>query len=597
MRGLCAAVAVASLLGACSAHPALRERALTPDGRAPGELSDHPALKQRTPGPLEERSVVNVAYPDGTAVGLTVGSIDSFRAIPFAQPPVGDLRLRPPLKPDGPLGQIDATQLLGPSCPQMLISTGSNQLLFDILGDLVDVPIFEQVGTEQEDCLTLNVQRPAGTTSGAKLPVLVWFFGGGFELGSNAIYDGSDLIDMGVSIGQPFLFVAINSRVNGFGFLGGSALKAEGSTNLGLLDQRLGLQWTADNIAAFGGDPDKVTIWGESAGSISVLDQMVLFGGNNTYNGKPLFRGAIMDSGSIVPADPIDGSKAQAIFDSVAAESGCGAEADDAATLACLRACPYATFQKAVNSAPAIFSYNSLALSYLPRPDGTVLTDSPDQLVLSNKYAAVPMIIGDQEDEGTLFAILPINVTDTASTVEYLSSLYFHDATKEKLTEFVETYPDDPSAGSPFRTGVFNELRPGFKRLAAILGDLTFNLSRRAFLAGTSLLRPDVPSWSYLASYDYGTPILGTFHATDLLQVFYGVLPNYASKNIQTYYINFVTNLDPNVGHNATLMAWPQWSAGQNLMQFFNDHASLLADSFRSASYNFIVNNIDIFRI
>jgi carboxylesterase type B len=131
------------------------------------------------------------------------------------------------------------------------------------------------------------------------------------------MYDGTSLVADSVAKGKPIVFVAVNYRVGGFGFLPGKEVLADGSANLGLLDQRLGLKWVADNIAAFGGDPDKVTIWGESAGSISVLDQMALYDGDHTYNGKPLFRAAIMNSGSIVPADPVDGTKGQAIYDTV----------------------------------------------------------------------------------------------------------------------------------------------------------------------------------------------------------------------------------------------------------------------------------------
>jgi carboxylesterase type B len=131
------------------------------------------------------------------------------------------------------------------------------------------------------------------------------------------MYDGTSLVADSVVKGKPIIFVAVNYRVGGFGFLPGKEVLADGSANLGLLDQRLGLKWVADNIAAFGGDPDKVTIWGESAGSISVLDQMALYDGDHTYKGKPLFRAAIMNSGSIVPADPVDGAKGQAIYDTV----------------------------------------------------------------------------------------------------------------------------------------------------------------------------------------------------------------------------------------------------------------------------------------
>jgi carboxylesterase type B len=141
------------------------------------------------------------------------------------------------------------------------------------------------------------VHRPKGSKKGDKLPVLFWIFGGGFELGWNFMYPGSIWVEESIKQGQPIIVVTSNNRVGGYGFMGGKELLADGSTNLGLLDQRLGLEWVADNIEAFGGDPDKVTIWGESAGSISVFSHMVAYDGNNTYKGKPLFRAAIMNSG------------------------------------------------------------------------------------------------------------------------------------------------------------------------------------------------------------------------------------------------------------------------------------------------------------
>lgn len=106
------------------------------------------------------------------------------------------------------------------------------------------------------------------------------------KLGWSSMYDGSSLVSHGVNINEPFIFVAVNYRVNGFGFMPGKEVLEDGASNLGLLDQRMGLEWVADNIAAFGGDPDKVTIWGESAGALSVADQMVLYGGDNKYKGE-----------------------------------------------------------------------------------------------------------------------------------------------------------------------------------------------------------------------------------------------------------------------------------------------------------------------
>ncbi|KAI1352782.1 sterol esterase [Xylaria sp. FL0043] len=542
--------------------------------------------------PLEERATASVVTSQGTIVGSSLLGVENFAGIPFADPPVGDLRLRPPQRSTKSLGTFDATGL-GPSCPQMFFST-SGDLLTSVLGDLIDTPLFQTVTGQTEDCLTMRVQRPAGTKANAKLPVFFWIFGGGFELGSPQMYDATDLILNGISQGKPFIFVSVNYRVGGFGFLPGKEILADGAANLGLLDQRMGLEWVQDNIAAFGGDPTKVTIWGESAGSISVYDQMALYGGNYTYNGNKLFRAGIMDSGSVIPADKVDCERCQGIYDQVVEAAGCSGSED---SLQCLRDADYDTFLNAANSVPGLLSYTSVALSYVPRPDGVVLPDSPDVLAKNGQYAAVPMIIGDQEDEGTLFSLFQSNMTTEADLIDYLYEVFFQDATRDQVADLVATYSPALSAGSPFRTGILNSPYPQFKRLAAILGDLVFTLTRRLFLEITSEVNPDVPSWSYLASYDYGTPILGTFHGSDILQVFYGILPNYASNAIQSYYISFLYTMDPNNGTPAGIAEWPQWKDAKELMNFYNTYSTLLKDDFRSASAQWLSGNIGVLHI
>ncbi|KAI0142285.1 sterol esterase [Hypoxylon sp. NC0597] len=543
---------------------------------------------------LEKRATTtSVIIPQGTIVGSVSNGVENYGGIPFAQAPEGNLRLKPPQRLNTSLGTFDATGA-GPSCPQMFFSTGGNDLLISVLGNLINTPLFQTVTDQKEDCLTMRVQRPAGTKSDAKLPVLFWIFGGGFELGSPQMYDASSLISNGVDQGKPFIFVSVNYRTGGFGFLGGKEVLADGASNLGLLDQRMGLEWVQDNIAAFGGDPEKVTIWGESAGAISVFDQMALYGGDNTYNGKKLFRAAIMNSGSVVPANPVDGVQAQNVYNTVVQEAGCASAAD---TLACLRSADYDTFLHAANSVPGILSYTSVALSYLPRPDGKVLPDSPDVLARNGQYAAVPMIIGDQEDEGTLFSLFQSNITNTDQLVDYISKIFFPGVDRDDVVGLVNSYDSSITAGSPFNTGILNNVYPEFKRLAAILGDMVFTLTRRIFLRVTLSANPNVPSWSYLASYDYGTPILGTFHASDILQVFYGILPNYASKAIQSYYISFLYTMDPNDGTSSDFPQWPQWGQNQQLMQFWNNKSNLLADDFRKAAEQYISAHSDIFLI
>jgi carboxylesterase type B len=550
-------------------------------------------LALAAPAHLEKRAAPTVVAPSpqATVAGKTLLGVETFNGIPYAQPPVGQLRLKPPQPITSAIGKVDGTALPR-GCPQFFFSVDKFNIPTNVLGTILNTPLFQTVTNAGEDCLTVNVQRPTGTKADAKLPVLFWIFGGGFELGATSMYDGTSLVADSVAQRKPVIFVAVNYRVGGFGFLPGKEVLADGSANLGLLDQRLGLQWVADNIAAFGGDPDKVTIWGESAGSISVMDQMLLYDGDISYKGKPLFRGGIMNSGSIVPAQPVDSNKAQAIYNTVVKEAGCSGSSD---TLTCLRTTPYNKLLQACNSVPGILGYSTVNLSYLPRPDGKAITASPEELVTQGKYAKVPFIVGDQEDEGTLFGLFTPNLTTTAEVSEYLSTVFFDEATTAQVNGLVDTYQTITEDGSPFRTGLLNNFYPQFKRVSAVLGDVTFTISRRLFLESASAVNPGVPSWSYLSTYDYGTPILGTFHASDLLQVFYGVLPNNAARSIRGYYYSFVYNLDPNEGND--LAEWPQWSKSKKLMNFGALSNGLLNDDFRKDTAEWLKVNVGSLRV
>jgi carboxylesterase type B len=550
-------------------------------------------LALAAPAHLEKRAAPTVVAPSpqATVAGKTLLGVETFNGIPYAQPPVGQLRLKPPQPITSAIGKVDGTALPR-GCPQFFFSVDKFNIPTNVLGTILNTPLFQTVTNAGEDCLTVNVQRPTGTKADAKLPVLFWIFGGGFELGATSMYDGTSLVADSVAQRKPVIFVAVNYRVGGFGFLPGKEVLADGSANLGLLDQRLGLQWVADNIAAFGGDPDKVTIWGESAGSISVMDQMLLYDGDISYKGKPLFRGGIMNSGSIVPAQPVDSNKAQAIYNTVVKEAGCSGSSD---TLTCLRTTPYNKLLQACNSVPGILGYSTVNLSYLPRPDGKAITASPEELVTQGKYAKVPFIVGDQEDEGTLFGLFTPNLTTTAEVSEYLSTVFFDEATTAQVNDLVDTYQTITEDGSPFRTGLLNNFYPQFKRVSAVLGDVTFTISRRLFLESASAVNPGVPSWSYLSTYDYGTPILGTFHASDLLQVFYGVLPNNAARSIRGYYYSFVYNLDPNEGND--LAEWPQWSKSKKLMNFGALSNGLLNDDFRKDTAEWLKVNVGSLRV
>jgi para-nitrobenzyl esterase len=225
---------------------------------------------------LPAASAVRVKTANGTLEGEESSGIRVFRGIPFARPPVGVLRWQPPQPPDNWKGVREAAKF-GPRCMQHAV-----------FGDMN----FRASGMS-EDCLYLNVWTPA-KTGRERLPVLVYFFGGGFVAGdgSEPRYDGESMARKGI------VAVTVNYRLAVYGFLAHPELTKESphkaSGNYGLLDNTAALRWVQKNIAAFGGDPGRVTIAGESAGSIAVSAQMA------TPLAKGLFAGAIGESGSLL---------------------------------------------------------------------------------------------------------------------------------------------------------------------------------------------------------------------------------------------------------------------------------------------------------
>lgn len=525
--------------------------------------------------------------------GRSVLGIETFAGLPYAAPPLGKLRLRPPQDFTGSLDNFDASGL-APACPQIYVGSDTKDILFRLFGTVLDLPlpILTDITQGQEDCLTLTVQRPAGTKPGDKLPVLFWMFGGGFQLGGSNTYDGTTLIAQAQLTNQPFVFVAINYRVNAFGYLGGADLVKEGSANLGSQDQRKALEWVSDNIAAFGGDPDKVTIWGESAGSVSVLNHMIMYGGNATYKGKSLFHGGIMNSGSVVPMEPADGQRAQSIYDDVVLRSGCAGASDK---LDCLRGVSKDTLLNAAKAQANLFSPNNVTLPWWTRPDGNLFTDSAEVLVSQGKFHKVPVIIGSQEDEGSLFGVLTPNINTESKIVDFMQSNFYRAASRSDVQNLVNQYPADPAAGSPYRTGLLYELHPGFKRISSLIGDMILTMQRRLTLQKFQDVAPDMPTWSYLSSYFHLLPVLGTCHASDLVQIFYGLPPNDASFTNRQFYYNFIHNQDPNKGVKVDLY-WPQWKENKAMMWFKALSHSITKDDFRQNAGNYLKNNWSLYK-
>jgi para-nitrobenzyl esterase len=311
---------------------------------------------------------------DGAVRGVAAGSINEFLGIPYAAPPTGHLRWRPPQPPAEWQGVRDATQF-GPSCPQPPPAEGNAAF---------------PPGPISEDCLYLNVYTPAH--SGGDLrssdeggrPVLVWIHGGGLTSDASRNYDPAKLAADGV------VAVTINYRLGALGFLAHPALASRPggpSGNYGLMDQQAALRWVRDNIARFGGSPHNVTIAGESAGGLSVLAHMVSAGS------RGLFQKAIIESGSFaLNQQPL--ATAEAAGEAFAAQAGCPDQ-----TAACLRHLPVT----------ALVNPNFIEIPGVV--DGKVLTEPIGTALAAGRFARVPVLNGTNHEEEALFVAIGLTVS------------------------------------------------------------------------------------------------------------------------------------------------------------------------------------------
>lgn len=444
-----------------------------------------------------------VTVAEGKLQGTVSGKTKSFLGIPYAQPPVGELRFAPP-QPVKPWSKPLAATKLGASCPQNM-------------GGL------SAMNEQSEDCLTLNVYAP---TDGKKLPVMFWIHGGAFIAGGSSQYDGTRLSAEG-----PVVVVTVNYRLGALGFLSHPALDDERgaapSGNDGLRDQQLALAWVKKNIAAFGGDPDNVTVFGESAGGASTCLQIV------SPKAKGLAKRFIIESGSCAGGLPLfTKDKANATGEKLSGEL-CADEAD---VLACLRG------KEPADIVGWGASAGLFGAGWGPVADAgdDVLPDKPLNLIAAGDFNKGEVLLGTNKNEWALFVTLA-PPTPAITTVATLHTAIEKQFTAAGATAIEEHYaPTDATAANLW---------------VQLMTDATFRCPARQLSRALS----EAGSKVFLYSFEEGPAM----HAFEIPYVFgnpnarlaAATLVEGTRKAIQSYWRQFAKAGDPNVAGQ------PEWPA------------------------------------
>jgi para-nitrobenzyl esterase len=452
----------------------------------------------------------------GAIQGEVVDGSGEFKCIPFAAPPVGELRWKAP-QPAAPWQGVRKTVAFGPACLQG--------------------PILAQMGStaaQSEDCLYIDVWTPANS-AGDKLPVIAWIYGGGFNSGATSVpmYDGANFARQGV------VLVSLSYRVGPFGFLATPELSAEsghGSGNYGLLDLIAGLQWVRDNVAQFGGDPAKVTIMGHSAGSMAVSELVA------SPLAHGLFRGAIAESGANFAPPGSFAAAGVPLQGEADAKGKAWLAGLGAATPAEARALPAEKLEAA--------QHDKGAPRFGPVMDGYVIPGDQTLLWQQKRFNDVPVLVGTTSDEAAVFG-----GRRTVTPAEFEKVV--RDGYGAKADEILAAYPHETDAQAT--------------RSTKNLGTETTFTSNMFTWATLQAQNGGAPAYAYYFHRPTEANPEGSGHGSEVPLVFanedhrpgrpaWSDEDRALSHELQSYWVNFARNGDPN---GPGLPKWPKFQPGK----------------------------------
>jgi para-nitrobenzyl esterase len=473
-------------------------------------------------------SEVETSY--GRVRGERRGAHHVYRGIPFAKPPVGELRFRPPQPPQPWTGTRDAVEF-GPSAPQLpspFAGLGAD-------------------GPQSEDCLYLNVFTPAADD--ARRPVLFWIHGGAFVMGGGAgpLYDGRHLVERG-----DVVVVTINYRLGALGYLclgehGGDDWGA--TPNAGQLDQIAALQWVRDNIARFGGDPDNVTVFGESAGSFAIATLLTM------PAARGLFHRAICQSGATPKLRAVE--QQSELAGKMLAHLGIDARESQK-----LQEVPVSVVLEAQTACAG----GTLA-SHFPVADGVHVPLPPGEAIARGEVAAVPLLLGSNRDEMNLFMAPMLKELDAPTPEDMIFKAIdesLDHAPRERMERLLSTY-----RASRERLGL-----PSTNRalLIALAGDVTFRIPATRYADAYVEQQPQ----TFMYLFEHESPgmrgALRACHALDIPFVFgtldapmqdrfAGVGPQVEqlSRTMMDAWLSFARSGDPSTDG----LRWQPYDAGR----------------------------------
>ncbi|CAO1628976.1 unnamed protein product [Sympodiomycopsis kandeliae] len=520
----------------------------------------------------------------GTFQGLfnSTSNVEAFYGIPFAKPPVGELRFAKPKKLEAYSKKDvrDATKL-NKACLQSGRPDASVQ--------------------SDEDCLYLQVHRPQGTKKGDDLPVMLWIYGGAWNTGSTQAYGyPHELIKQSVKLNKKVIHVAGEYRLGALGFLAGAQVaeasrNGSATTNAGYWDQREVMRWVQENIHSFGGDPKKVTIFGQSAGAGAVGVHLIANDGNT----EGLFRAAILQSGAAATGaryGPTD-ERPQKSYDQLLQMTNC-------TNIPCLRGVDAATLQKAV-TAINLQSYEYGYPGWVPLKDDYFIQGLPSERYAKGKIANVPIIAGVNLDEGTIFGQWAANVTTDEDFIKGIL-VPLSNQTRPLIPQLLKLHPNDGVSGSPYRPELLGSApddryfapQSQFKRVASIFGDWAFHAPAHQLLDGVTQENANKQkAWAYLFSQPTSTfyntaKFRGVSHGSEIAYVYnYPAAPltnatagsaeeKYCNETeikqvaqfMSSAWIHFAHDLDPN-HDNKDSINWPSYTSTakkHNIGKFLN---------------------------